>query len=589
MSNLDKPAPWPRLAIAIALSLQLFVLLPGTIYIGNLVEFITPPGAIIMLLLIPMLLLIAIIFVTGMLLTSKSHTRFISILAGLTVLLWIQSSLYIWDYGPLDGRNIDWNAGAWRGWLDLATWLIVLGLSWRWATRFQRSLVMVAVSCCAIQGISLAISIAKHVDALQVQSRGKSTENALAEMSRFSATRNVLHIILDSFQSDIFKNIVTNAPQSERYRAALDGFIFFEEHLGVFPYTQFALPALLGAPSYHNDMPKREYVQKAFSGNTILNAAFNAGYEVDLASPETLLLDMLARGHHKNLYNTWEGTHITGGGRNQSEALKLLDLSLFRVTPHKFKRYIYADQKWIFQRFLPGTDFLNFTYFTDNFFLQTLTRTLVADRQTPVYKFFHLMNTHAPMVVGPDCSFAGRALMRNRETVTAQSRCSLDYLIALLDQMKKSGIYDNTLIILMGDHGGHIPPDNYIPESVTENDVTYTIDPWLVAMSSPLMLIKPPGAHGEFQVSAAQSSITDTAQTINSIMSLGGTFGDDSILDLSPMEQRTRLFHYYAWQKNDYTTDYAAPIQQFRIIGDHHKAASWHLGEKYPTPKSRAR
>ncbi len=588
MSNLDKPATWTRLTIAIAFSIQLFVLLPGTIYIGNLVEFITPPASISMLLLIPMLLSIMTIFATGMLLPSKIHTRFILMVAGLTVLLWIQGSIYVWDYGPLDGRNIDWDAGAWRGWLDLTTWLIVLGLSWRWATRFRKSLVIVAVSCCAIQGIALAISITKHVDALQVQSRGKSTENALAEMSRFSTKRNVLHIILDSFQSDIFKNIVTTAPQGERYRAALDGFTFFEEQLGIFPYTQFALPALLGAPLYHNDMPKREYVHKTFSGNTILNVAFNAGYEVDLASPESLLLDMLARGHHTNLYNTWEGTPITGGGRNQSEALKLLDLSLFRVTPHRFKRFIYADQKWFFQRFLPSADFLNFTYFADNFFLQKLAGSLVADRPTPVYKFFHLMNTHAPIVANPDCSFAGRALMRNRETVTAQSRCSLDYVIALLDQMKKSGIYDNTLIILMGDHGGHISPTNYTPESITENGVTYTIDPWLVAMSSPLMLIKPPGAHGRFQVSAAQSSITDTAQTINSIMSLGGEFAHKSLLELSPTERRTRLFHYYPWQKDDYTTDYALPIQQFRIRGDHFKTASWHVGESYLAPKSRA-
>jgi Sulfatase len=584
MPNLDPHTVRTRLLVAMVLSLQIFFLLPATIYLGNLSEFAAGPWAILKILSIPLLLLVTAIFLVGGLLKEVRHDRMLVLLSTISLLLWVQGYVYVWDYGPLDGRNIDWHASDWRGWLDLGTWVTGLGLAFIFARRLRKILVTFAIAVCVLQFFVLTATAVLQTDELKKRSISRTTPNALAEIARFSSTKNVIHIILDSFQSDIFNEIAFTNPAAEGYRNALSGFTFFEEHLGAFPYTYFAVPALLGGPIYRNHMTKSRFASSVYRENTILNIAHTAGYEIDIATPVNWLLDFLALGSRTNVFDTAEGSHINQNGRAQHEAIKLLDLALFRITPHRFKRYVYRDQRWLVQDWIPGSALMSFPYLTDNLFLQTITKRAIADRSKPVYKFFHLMGPHAPMVVTPDCLFVGRALPRIRETVVSQSRCTLDYAIELLDKLREIGVYENAMIVLMGDHGGWIPPTKYTLEEIVDGVKRYRIDAPIVGLASPLMLVKPPGATGPLKVSNVLSSLTDTAQTINMTMGLGGNFDGTSVFDLTSGDKRTRRFQVYKWQKSDYTSDYVLPIQEFIVRGSHFESDSWRLSGTYRAP-----
>ena len=101
------------------------------------------------------------------------------------------------------------------------------------------------------------------------------------------------------------------------------------------------------------------------------------------------------------------------------------------------------------------------------------------------------------MVVDSDCNYAGGALQTNRTTLLFQSKCTLDMVVRLLDKMKQLGVYDNSLIILHGDHGGWVPHRDYHPEQVNQHqEVSY----WAVSLGSPLLAIKPPTATGHWSL-----------------------------------------------------------------------------------------
>ncbi|NIO41950.1 MAG: hypothetical protein GTO41_18345, partial [Burkholderiales bacterium] len=80
--------------------------------------------------------------------------RYFAVLAGLAVLVWLQGNILVWDYGVLDGRNIDWISGAWRGVLDIAIWCLVLGVALAVYERFGNGLVKAVIGVLAIQVIA---------------------------------------------------------------------------------------------------------------------------------------------------------------------------------------------------------------------------------------------------------------------------------------------------------------------------------------------------------------------------------------------------------------------------------------------------
>ena len=151
------------------------------------------------------------------------------------------------------------------------------------------------------------------------------------------------------------------------------------------------------------------------------------------------------------------------------------------------------------------------------------------------------------MVVDSDCNYPGRSLPRNRKTTTARSKCSLNAVIDVFEKMKALGVYDDTLIILMADHGAGVIPNGLNEQSSKDSGAgtVSSIPAEIVSMALPLMAIKLPGASGPMQTSTAPSSLIDTAATINAILGLGEVFAGRSILELRPGEQRLRGYYHH--------------------------------------------
>lgn len=560
--------------VTAALALLVFVQVPATLYLGNLHEFMTAPRPLAGVLLAPVLLIVALA-ITGLRLARRNEfSRFTAVIAALTLLAWAQAYLLMADYGALDGQAIDWDAAGWRGWIDLPLWLAVLAGALIWHRRLAPALSAAALIVVALQFAALAAQAYERREGLSLKPSRQLGLDDLDAMPRFAPKGNVLHLVLDSFQADVFADLV-RGPDGTSLRAALTGFTFFEENLGTFPLTHLALPALLSGQVYRNHMPRPDFMETVFGGNTVLNAAYDAGFEVDLAS-DPVVLDQLMKGRYHNAYLPHRTPLV-------EDAARLLDLALFRLVPHRFKRRVHNDEQWVVQGLMTTSVLLHFRYFTHNVFLADVTRRLATDRAAPVYKYFHLMTPHAPLVVDAGCRFAGATLERVREHVTAQSRCSLDFAVALLQRMKAAGIYDSALIVIMGDHGGHLPPHRYRHGHIREGNYSYDLYPSLVGLATPLLLVKPPAATQPFRISTALTSSTDVAATIDVLARLGGGLPGRSLFE-PPTEPVERRFYAYPWTPRDPISRYMELIQEYRVSGSAYDLASWRIGPLHLPP-----
>ena len=102
------------------------------------------------------------------------------------------------------------------------------------------------------------------------------------ELFRFSSERNVIHIVLDEFQTDVFVAMLEEDGGS--LGRTFTGFTFFADHLGAFPSTSLSMPAMLTGKEFRNEQPVPEFVRQAFSEGSIFASLNRAGYAIDATS-----------------------------------------------------------------------------------------------------------------------------------------------------------------------------------------------------------------------------------------------------------------------------------------------------------------
>ena len=579
------------LGLSIILTAHVFLFVPFTLYVGNLDAFVTPFWSILALYAIPALGILGLLMGFGAMLGEVAYRRYAVLIAAVGLLLWLQGNALVWEYGLLDGHIIDWTQGVWQGWIDAGIWVAAILAAINFYRVVERPVIYLAVAVFSLQLILLVFTGIQKANALQKKSNIHYSANALREILRFAPEKNVLHIVLDGFQSDIFEHIMGDEVEGERYRSILQGFVFYKENMGVFPSTMMAVPALLGGQIYRSHAPIYDYVKTAIGGKTILNSAFKAGYEVDIVSEQYLLTSVYTKGHYTNAHMipNSHGYYPSEKGYEFADATQLLDLTLFRLAPHFLKKYVHNEYVGIIQPLINDAPYLKIWYFSHSAFLHNLAKNMSVGRTGPVYKYFHLMNTHWPQVVDGRCNYVGGVLPRNRQTVTTQSKCSLDAVIKVLEKMKELGIYDDSLIILMADHGAGIDPYDLKPAVSENGHSVVAIPPLIVAMATSLMAIKPPGTSGPLQISTAPASLIDTAATVNAILGLGDTFAGRPILELRPDEQRVRGFYFHAWRRKDFVSDYVGPIQEYIVEGSVYDSAAWRRAVRFMPPTEQAK
>ena len=158
------------------------------------------------------------------------------------LLLWGQGNLWNADYGVLAGQDIDLGVHAWRAPYELAGWVAALLARCIFFRPISRIAPFASLVFLGVQTAGAALE-PRESDA---EERGRWVEPPAA-IYQFSATRNVIHIVLDEFQSDVFDDIFQqDRPSLDRQ---FSGFQYFADHAGSFPTTSFSMPAMLAARS----------------------------------------------------------------------------------------------------------------------------------------------------------------------------------------------------------------------------------------------------------------------------------------------------------------------------------------------------
>jgi len=528
-----------------------FVQLPISLWAGNAGEFQSSPWHLLALAVAAVLA--AVIGITGLLLMLPVASRRLaaSAVCAAGLVAWVQGNFFVGKMTVLNGQGapVDFTSGhqAWTMVAVVVAFMIVAFAVSRAPLAAFFGLTVLTI------GLYVAAIVAIAASPEQKRRRQAGTP---ASVYRFSSRENVLVVLLDGLQSDVAAAILRS---SSSVAQAFDGFQYYPDTAGVARTTFLSLPAIHSGTVYSPQQTPARYFVDAITRRSFMNRFADAGFETVLVNPvESLCPDRVS--------SCVTASELLGTttARLKHESLQLFDLSLFRASPGLLKRHIYNDGEWLTARRMDVPHEIA-RVLEGNQFLERLSTRLTVDDGAPTMKFVHIFSTHTPYVLNEDChTYATTSL----DHLVSQARCGLLAVVSLLDRLKATGTYDNTVIALLADHG--VDPGVYGWSATVDTEQQWR---HLAGAANPVFLMKPRGNRGP---------ITRVNEAVH-VPDLGNMLCMRSrtcsivtpVRAIKPSPTRLRHFDDYEWRHEYWHLRTIDKLTSYEIRGPVSKRSSW--------------
>jgi len=554
-------------SLLISSSLVLYITLfsTGEIFFSNFGEFNYSYSDIVVYLIAISFIFVCLFTLVLFVVPNRIFKIVTMISLVLTLLSWIEGNFLYPEFGPLDGRIIDWNNWLIWGYVDISIWIITIIIFVYLNNYIFKYLNRAALLIISIILVIISFNYIKYSSKqLSKYSFDYST------IANFSEKENVIVILLDELQSDIFYELLNENPVIKK---VFSGFTYYPDTVGGYGYTLPSIPLMLTGQYYNNSKPFGEYINRAYSDSSITKHLIDLDYRVDLYPKfvdynylkSTKIADNLIR--KGEFYND----QIAQQGSN------LISLALFKISPQIFRKHLYNN--YIFHRSSnkkkkkTSLNHIDFMYQDVDFVKQIESKSKIVYKK-PAFKFFHLRGAHVPWVYTADGNIIEEhKLTGSRKNYKDHVLHTLKLTSDILKKFYEIGIYDSSHIYILSDHGTgrsygtRVNPDSrYNNINNTENSIIPHI---IKARAIPLFMKKEPYSKGELEISNKPISTSEFSQILIKDLKLY-----DNNSKYNPRNRNSRRFLYYF--TNPITKKgYLPSMFEFYINGDSWLDSSW--------------
>lgn len=452
--------------------------------------------------------------------------------------------------------------------------------------RFLLDVVVIAIACAAARGLvrrrpavlapalivlTAALAVQATVkgvrtdrSAFVLESAGESAElpPEAARVHSFSRHgTNVIVLVADMFNGNYMERLLAEAPE---VRSRLDGFVWYRNTLSISSATVTSMPSMLAgwrhAPEALNERPEtgRQKYERAL--RELLDPTIAGGRDVSIV--DFMYLDVprvnaeayqgrLAVSRSSSYVGYWSRRRGISAAEEGSAKNRLLAMvAAFQSAPYMLKAAIYDSGSWlIFRRSyqfrkMAGNAAKTYAY------LDLLPEMSSAASPASTFKLIHTQFTHEPFGVTRagtiiDNEFPDPVTRSFVDGASAyySAKKMVDFLLAWTAWMKSEGVYDNTMIVMVSDHGNNAMDSGLKLPPGLDNLLTR----WEVSKSNALLLVKRFAATGPLRIDNRFLSNADTAAIVAGAIGSAASGEDLTLREPQPGRVLTYSRYYGNW------------------------------------------
>lgn len=456
-------------------------------------------------------------------------------IAGFVLFLcsYIQGSFLTGNLPPLDGTEFNWADYAAGRTESAVLWCIFLALTIGLFIRLpvKRFYSLAKLACAGIVSMLLITLCMECIikDGLQDKPDIVVTTKDQFQMSR---DKNFIIFVLDSADAGIFTEVLKSNPW---YQDVFSDFTYYPDTVGAYSFTSRSVPYILSGEWFENKEPFEEYEENVYKNSRLFAGLEHRGYQSGIYKTSVPVTDRsICRFENILEYDLKVRSYLEFAGLE-------LKLAGFKYAPFALKQFcVVTTEDFNDMR----EDDLPYPLVqSDNrAFYDSVRSGTVTYTDEKCFKYIHIQGAHVPFVYD-----------RNVETIENGTyeqnlQAGITIASAYLNKLKEAGVYDNSAIIIMADHG-------FAPGTDGRQD--------------PLLLVKGIGEKHKMQYSDAPISFEDLQTAYERLMD--GKTGS-AVFDAKEGDERKRRFLWYEYLKEDHMVEYiqkgqASDVESMRPTG----------------------
>ncbi|MCR5798442.1 MAG: sulfatase-like hydrolase/transferase [Lachnospiraceae bacterium] len=431
----------------------------------------------------------------------------------LTVCFYIQGNFMEVPYGALWGADIEWDTYGLYNLTSTVTWIgIVIAFSAVIVMvkhdKFMNIMRIIMICLMITTAVSLVLVCFRYKGLEHKQLKKSTTDNEWV----YSRNKNFNILVMDAFDSQIFCDLMSENGTDE-YNRVFEDFTFYRDTACVYTLTDYSVPTILTGQCFFNQSTYGDFIEKAYSESPLFNRLQAEGWNENVYMGITL-----PQGEASDQFDNVKRVEY----RAIKPSYLIVDyygLVGFKYMPTPLKRFFYdryiAVSENVMAKTIDGKtvdaeagEYYDNTYMWDHVQWVKGTPEIKASTDEPVFHYYHLQGVHNPRQYTLEFK-----KIEGDEWVDYDEEAEVCVRIigAWLYMLKEQGAYDNSVIMIMADHG----LNDYNRDGEYKN-----------SMQCPILFIKGYDEHHDFRVSDIPVSFLDLQNVYGHL--LDGTTSDEA-------------------------------------------------------------
>lgn len=435
----------PAIIIAVVVSFMFFIYEPITLYISSNEDFWFGFNTLLetnILFFVVMFLIIVfistIVFIASKLLKKENiFNYYLIVLSSGLLYAYIQGNYLSGNLPLLDGSPIEWNKYSTQSIISYGVIIVSLIANVIIYIKFKKkytkiiSYTFIAILAMLCVGLIPTLTNTKNIDSKKGL-YASTTDN----INNLSNNTNFLILLVDMLDSKTFDKVI----KENNKEFLFNDFTYYPDTLSAYPFTRESIPYILTGKWYEAEESFSDYYNNAFDNSKLLTQLREKNFDVNI--------------YEQDLQWT------------SDEALKVSNIKLVNFDIDKLS-YLKQEIKFILFKYLPYSLKRYSKIETMNYLLcrkeslnngnvfksdnketyDTLDEISLQDNN--YFQFIHIDGGHYPWNENKDFETIENG------TYEDKMASALTVIEKYINRIKESGQYDNSIIIILADHGNN--------------------------------------------------------------------------------------------------------------------------------------
>ena len=425
--------------ISLCLSFMLLFYEPLNIYATNLEDFwfdIYTFFPIVLFQFLISFLLLSIFFLIIRKINKKIYIFFVVTFLIGTLCTYVQGNYLVGSLPAIDGNWVNFDTFKTEKLISILLWIIVTGSILFVLYKFKFEIVeKVAKYSSLVIVVMLSTSIFAIITVPGFFDAKKTIVATINNINDYGKDKNFIIFLVDAVDSRRFSKEVEKLGKTD---TLFKDFTYYPDTLAGYPFTRNSIPFILGGQWYENEQSFRDYVTEDMNNSPLFKKLEEKNYQLNL-------YEFNLNEYHQMNYERFDNI-ITD---NNVDIFALLNEE-FKIIMYKYLPY---QLKW-----RADVTTLSFSNSRkngkENFFKGSNVKNyeIIKDEEINIvdgnnFKFFHLEGGHVPY------RYNGNVEVIENGTYGGNLDACVTIIEAYLNKLKENNVYDNSVIVIMSDHG----------------------------------------------------------------------------------------------------------------------------------------